>query len=85
MTSNTLTNFSSTTVELDKSFSQPISISGNIIGKILSLFARSELEKSQAQYRAKQLYTDRMQVQQDIVNTFPLENKLRLGMYHWMD
>ena len=85
MTSNTLTNFSTTTVERDNSLTQPVSMLSKFASKISSYIFRSELERSQAKYRAKQQHNDRKQVQRDIVNTLPIEDKLRLGMYRWMD
>ncbi len=45
-------------------------------------FGRSGLEKAQDYYRCKQ---QRQQPRHDILDSLPLEAKLRLGMHRWID
>ena len=61
---------------------QPVSFITAICKKVTVLFIRSELEKAQAGYRQQQRESAN---HQDIVGSMPLETKLSLGMYRWMD
>jgi hypothetical protein len=62
---------------------QPVSFITAICKKVTALFIRSELEKAQAGYRQQQRRQSANH--QDIVSSMPLETKLSLGMYRWMD
>ena len=54
-----------------------------VIAKISSFLTRSEIEKLQARYRAK--HDALTESHQDVVRGLPVEEKLRLGMYRFMD
>ncbi len=56
-----------------------------IVKRAVALFARSEIEQSQAWYRKKRERAVRHEIHQNIVGTLPVEEKLRLGMYRFMD
>jgi hypothetical protein len=56
-----------------------------IVKKAAALFARSEIKQSQAWYRMKRERAVQHELHQDIVGTLPVEEKLRLGMYRFMD
>ena len=62
---------------------KPVSFITTLCKKAPALFICSELEKAQAVYRRKQLRES--SIQQDIVSSMPLETKLGLGMYRWID
>ena len=64
---------------------QPISFITTIYRKVSSLFARSELAKAQAGYRVKQQRQTTHRHPQDIVSSLAVEDKLRFGMYRWID
>ena len=51
--------------------------------KIEGLLNRSQAEAAQAWFKVKR--QRQAQSHQDIVNSLPLEEKLRLGMYRYMD
>ena len=65
--------------------SQQVSFLTAIIRTVSRFIIRSEIEKSQAIYKMKRQQEAKPQLHQDIVNTLPVEEKLRLGMYHFMD
>jgi hypothetical protein len=52
---------------------------------VSAFFVRSELAQAQAEYQVKQQRQSTHRNPQNMVNCLPLEEKLRLGMYHWMD
>ena len=60
-----------------------VSFIATLCKKVSALFIRSELEKAQAGYRRKQQRESA--IQQDIVSSMPLNTKLGLGMYRWID
>ena len=60
-----------------------VSFIATLCKKASALFIRSELEKAQAGYRQKQQRES--STQQDIVSSMPLNTKLGLGMYRWID
>lgn len=60
-----------------------VSLVSTLCKKVSTLFIRSELQKAQAGYRQKQ--QRQSSIQQDIVSSMPVETKLGLGMYRWMD
>jgi hypothetical protein len=70
---------------LETFISQQVSLLTTIIRKASSFINRSEIEKSQARYKMKRQLRAQAQLQQDIVSTLPVETKLGLGMYHFMD
>jgi hypothetical protein len=64
---------------------QPVSIIAALYNKVSAFFVRSELEKAQAAYQVKQQRRSTHHNPQTIINSLPIEEKLRLGMYPWMD
>jgi hypothetical protein len=85
MNSNSLQHSNAGNTKLETFVSQQVSFLTTIIRKAFSFFIRSEIEKSQARYKMKRQQQARAQLHQDIVNTLPVEEKLRLGMYHFMN
>ena len=71
--------------KLETFISQQVSLLTTIISKASSFMIRFEIEKSQARYKIKRQLRAQAQLQQDIVSTLPLETKLGLGMYRFMD
>jgi len=61
---------------------QPASTIGKIYRTLSGLLFRSELEKAQARYQARH---QRKGLQHNPLKDLPLEEKLRFGMYRWMD
>ncbi|MGI9293818.1 MAG: hypothetical protein ACR2PS_07520 [Pseudomonadales bacterium] len=55
-----------------------------IIRKVSDYLARSEIEQAQAYYKMKRNHGTQTEQPQDIVSALPIEEKLRLGMYHYM-
>lgn len=55
-----------------------------IISKVFDSLTRSEIEKAQASYRMKRKHETQAELQ-DIVHSLPIEEKLGLGMHHFMD
>jgi len=72
---NIHSNFDATTL-------QSASIIHKFCKALSGLLFRSELGKAQARYQAKQ---QRQDLQHDSFNDFSMEDKLRHGMYRWMD
>ena len=64
---------------------QPASFITAVYRKVSALFVRSELEKAQAGYRTKQQRQTSHRNSQDMINSLAVEDKLRLGMYRWID
>ena len=64
---------------------QPVSAITALYRKVSALFVRSELAKAQAGYRTKQQRQTTHRNPQNMVNSLPIEEKLRLGMYRWID
>jgi hypothetical protein len=64
---------------------QPVSAITALYRKISTLFVRSELAKAQAGYRTKQQRQTTHRIPQDMINSLAVEDKLRLGMYRWID
>ena len=52
---------------------------------VISWFVRSELEQAQAHFRIKRERAAQAETKQDIVNSLPLGEKHRLGLYRSMD
>ena len=48
-------------------------------------FTASDIEQAQARYRSKRERTARSRAHRSIVDSLPIEQKLRLGMYRFMD
>ena len=69
--------------KLEKLAATQTSFVTGVIAKISSFLTRSEIEKLQARYRAKQ--NALAESHQDVVRGLPVEEKLRLGMYRFMD
>ena len=55
-----------------------------IFRKLLNFLTRSEIEQARASYKMKRKHETQAELHQDIVSTLPIEEKLRLGMYHFM-
>ncbi len=55
-----------------------------LIRKVSAALTRSEIERAQASYKMKRAHQTQSELNQDIVGTLPVEEKLRLGMYRFM-
>ena len=55
-----------------------------LIRKVSDALTRSEIERAQASYKMKRTHETQAELHQDIVGTLPVDEKLRLGMYHFM-
>jgi len=64
---------------------QPVSAITALYRKVSALFVRSELAKAQAGYRVKHQRQTTHRNPQDMVNSLAVEDKLRLGLYRWID
>jgi hypothetical protein len=85
MNSKTLRHRNAGNTKLEAFASQQISFFTTISRKVSAFIMRSETEKSRARYKMKRQQQAQAQLHQDIVNTLPVEEKLRLGMYHFMN
>ena len=56
-----------------------------ICKKLAGLLIRTELEKAQESYRAKQQHQMRQQITQDALQGLSIEEKMRHGMYRFMN
>ena len=56
-----------------------------IIDRLTALSTRIGIERSRARYCARHAHQGRAGYGQDIVRSLPIEEKLRLGMYSFMD
>ena len=63
----------------------PLSVITPIGKKVASFFVRSELARAQGEYHRKQQRLSVHRSRQDILGSLPVEDKLRLGMYRWMN
>jgi hypothetical protein len=70
--------------KLEKLATAQTSFITGIIRKVFDSLTRSEIEKAQASYKMKRKHETQAELHQDIVGTLPIEEKLRLGMYHFM-
>ena len=52
---------------------------------VISWFARSELEQARARFRIKHERAAQAEAKPDIVNSLPLDEKHRLGLYRLID
>ncbi len=57
----------------------------DLVRHVVAPFAATELEKSQARYRTRRERAANSGVHRNIVDSLPVEEKLRLGLYHFMD
>lgn len=71
--------------KLETLASRQISLLATIIRKVSSYLVRSDIEVAQARYETRRQQGAKSQSQQDIVGNLPLEEKHRLGMYHFMN
>lgn len=74
--------------EIDAPLSRHPSTFTAILQSIQDTFAlltRSELERSQAWHRTRRARAETMQSGRNIVDSLPVEEKLRLGLYHLID
>jgi hypothetical protein len=55
-----------------------------LIRKVSDVLTRFEIERAQASYKTKRAHETQAELYQDIVGTLTVEEKLRLGMYHFM-
>jgi len=69
---------------LEKLATAQTSFITGIIRKAFDFLTRSEIEQAQASYRLKRKHEAQAELHQDIVGTLSIEEKLRLGMYHFM-
>ena len=56
-----------------------------LINKVTALVAPGHIEQSEAAYRAQHARAVKAEMGRDIVRSLPTTEKLRLGMYHFMD
>ena len=71
--------------DIDQLVSRPASVITAICEKVSGFLVRSEQHRAQAEYRAKQQRQARIEAHQDAFLGLSLEEKLRHGMYRWMD
>ena len=69
---------------LEKLTTAQLSFITGIFRKIFDFLTRSESDQAQASYKMKRIHETQSELHQDIVGTLPVEEKLRLGMYHFM-
>jgi hypothetical protein len=70
--------------KLEKLATAQTSLITGAIRKLFDFLTRSEIEQAQASYKMKRKHETQAELHQDIVGTLPIEEKLRLGMYHFM-
>jgi len=70
--------------KLEKLATAQTSFVTTIIRKVSDFLTRSEIEQAQAGYKMKRKHETQAELRQDIVGALPIEEKLRLGMYHFM-
>jgi hypothetical protein len=56
-----------------------------IVNEVAALLTPGHSQQSQAGYRARRARAVQADINQDIVRSLPIAEKLRLGMYHFMD
>ena len=61
---------------------QPASVFARVYQGLRGLVVRSELEKARAAYRTRQ---QRQAPRHQLLDDLPIEDKMRNGMYRWMD
>ena len=83
MNSKSLQNNDIVNSRLEKLATTQTSFITGIIRKVFDSLTRSEIEKAQASYKVKRKHETQAELQ-DIVRSLPIEEKLRLGMYHFM-
>ncbi len=69
--------------KLEKLTATQTSFINGVIEKVSTFLTRSEIVKAQARYKAK--LDTQVGSKQDMVRGLPVEEKLRLGMYRFMD
>lgn len=84
MNSNSLQFSNTENSKLETLTSQQVSLFVAAIKKVSGIFIRSDLEVSQARYKMKHEHAAKAEPHQNIVSTLPIEEKLKLGMYHFM-
>jgi hypothetical protein len=84
MNSKSLQNNDIVNSRLEKLATAQTSFITGIIRKVFDSLTRSEIEKTQASYKMKRKHETQAELQ-DIIHSLPIEEKLRLGMYHLMD
>lgn len=85
MNSNTLQYNSTVNLDLDDSVNPQPSFISKFIAKLTHFVNRSEIERIQAKQNMMQKQAAQAEFNQDINSTLPLEEKLRLGMYRFMN
>ena len=70
--------------DIDKFDTTQTSFFTTLIRKVTDALTRSEIERAQASYRKKRVCETQSELYQDIVGTLPVEEKLGLGMYRFM-
>jgi len=68
---------------LEKLAKVQIFITG-VIRKLPDYLTRSKVEQAQASYKMQRKHETQAGLHQDIVGMLPIEEKLRLGMYHFI-
>jgi hypothetical protein len=85
MNNNSLLYSNTENSKLETLASHQVSFLVAAIRKVSGIFIRSDLGVSQARNKMKRRHAVKAELHQDIVSTLPLEEKLKLGMYHFMD
>ena len=65
--------------------SRQISNVSTMLKKAKGFIARSRIEQAQAYYQMKRKLEAQKQIHQHTLKGLPLEEKIRLGMYHFID
>jgi hypothetical protein len=65
--------------------SQQVSFLTRVFRTASGFMVRTDIEKSQARYQRKLQQQAKSRLVSDVLNTLPVEEKLRLGMYRFMD
>ncbi|UCH38826.1 MAG: hypothetical protein JSU67_11720 [Gammaproteobacteria bacterium] len=85
MTSNTIQYGNSNNSNLENRALQQPGWFTNMIKRLDRLLVRAQVESAQARFKLRYKHQQQAESRQDMVRSLPLEEKLRLGMYHFMD
>ena len=70
---------------LETVISRQVSNVSTILNKVKGFIVRSRTEQAQAYYQMKRKLEAQKQNHQGTLKGLPLEEKIRLGLYHFMD
>lgn len=85
MTSNTIQYGNTENSNLENRALQQPAWFTSMIKRLDGLLTRTQIESAQARFKLKHKHQAQSESRQDMVRGLPLEEKLRLGMYHFMD